>query len=90
MRIHELKKGQKYYHTIATNFQNKETGVKVRETRKVFVLEVDKQKRKVCASINGAPAQWFEGAAFSRWTKEDPTQPKTKLLTRKEKVKKVK
>lgn len=78
MQLKEIEKGNKYYHTLATNNVDKATGLKLKETRAVFVVEVDKVRKKVCASINGAPAQWYSGNLFSRWTKEHPEDNKYK------------
>jgi uncharacterized protein (DUF2147 family) len=78
MILKEIKKGKKYFHTLATNNLDKATGLKLKETRKVFVLEVNNGDKKVCASINGAPAQWYDGNSFSRWTKKHPEENKYK------------
>lgn len=83
MNIEKIKKGKIYYHTLATNSVDKATQLKIKDTRKVFVCEVDKVKRLVCASINGAPAQWFDGNKFTRWTAKHPDKIKTKSKTKK-------
>jgi hypothetical protein len=74
MKITELKKGQKLYHAVTTNRVHKPTGEKVRETKTIFVVEVNQETKKVCASINGAPAQWYDGNFYSRWklSEQDP------------------
>lgn len=72
MKFEDIKPGKKYFHTTASNSLNKRTASKERITKTIFVLETDKQRKRVCGSINGAPAEWFDGNSYARWTKENP------------------
>lgn len=72
MKIEKIEKGQKYFYTICTQLTNKTTGKKFREVSTVRVLDIDQAKKKVCASYNGFPAQWYEQKQFARWKTTDP------------------
>lgn len=86
MHLKDVKKGGKYFHALASNTVDKNTGLKVKDSRKVYVLDIDFRNRKVCASINGAPAEWFDGNKYCRWTETDPAlskeQPKLKITNK--------
>lgn len=72
MKIADIKAGKKYYHTLATNVLDKRARKKFRTVNTFFVVEVDKTKNRVCASLNGAPAQWYDCNKYARWTEDKP------------------
>ena len=75
MKYSDIKRGGKYYHTLATNRLCKATRKKERETRTIRVVDMDPGVKKVCASINGAPAQWYDGNFYKRWSlTQDPEE----------------
>jgi hypothetical protein len=80
MTIDTITKGKTYYYTTTANDKDKSTGRKRRNFTKVFVVEVDVPGHRVCASMNGTPAQWFGPTKYSRWKKENPEPELNPLL----------
>lgn len=72
MHITEIKAGKKYYQLLATNTSNRHTSKKVRTVNTFYVLEVDEASKRVLASLNGAPAQYFAQSKFVRWVATKP------------------
>lgn len=71
MKINEVKVGKKYWK--AKSVMNGRTRLKEVTGVAVYVLQVDAVKKKVLASLNGTPAEWFGQNVFARWKTEDPT-----------------
>lgn len=67
MKIEDIQPKNKYWKT-----QSIGGGREGRQVQNVpvYVLEVDPVNRKVFASLNQAPAQWFTAHSFSRWTEQ--------------------
>lgn len=76
MKISDILVGKKYWKT--KTIKNGRTSVKEITGIAVYVLQVDLPNKKVLASLNGTPAEWFGGTVFARWTTEDPTSKKIK------------
>lgn len=74
MKFEEFKVGKKYYHSLAVLSKDKMTGRRGKFISTVFVVELDTKNKKICASINGAPAIWYEYKNYGRWIKEYPTK----------------
>lgn len=82
MRIVEVKKGNKYFHTVTGWQTNKRTMKKNPETKTIYVVDIDLLNNRVCASINGLPAQWYDGNFYRRWTKNDPRKEDLKITNK--------
>lgn len=76
MKIQDIQEGKKYWKSKTT--QNGRMKTKEVTGVAVYVLDVDRLREQVLASLNGSPAKWFEKSSFSRWTLEDPTSKKLK------------
>lgn len=77
MKIHEIKPGRKYYHTLAIGSKvGRGSRKKERQTSAIIVVEVNQETKKVCASVNGFPAEWFTSDKYARWTDVKPEQSK--------------
>lgn len=76
MKISEIQPGKRYWKRqtkMDGRTRHKEViGIKV------YVIQVDIEKNRVLASLNGTPAEWFSKASFGRWQTEDPTTKKLK------------
>lgn len=72
MTFCEIKPGKKYYHSKAGNCRSKETGLRKKNIHTVYVLNVDLTNKKILASLNGLPAEWFEYRKYVRWTDAPP------------------
>lgn len=75
MKIDQMKAGKKYFYPFATHARDGKTGLRVRQQNEVFVLEIDRPKARVLASINGAPAKWYNKEQYRNWTAEPITEP---------------
>lgn len=76
MKIEDVKPGKKYFLVRATSLFDNRTAKKKRETIVYLVVEVDKPGQKVCASIGGTPAQWFDKKKVARWKDSKPEENK--------------
>lgn len=74
MKISEIQIGKKYWK--GKTVMNGRSRMKEITGVAVYVLEVDTKKKKVLASLNGTPAEWFGSTVFARWKIYDPTFPK--------------
>lgn len=68
MKFKDIKAKKKYYQVIAGHKRSKITGLRVKSVHTLYVLEVDTLQRRVLASINRLPPEWFEQSSVSRWT----------------------
>jgi hypothetical protein len=70
--LSEIKKGKKFYRTIAGNSKNKFSLEREKITDSIYVIDIDIPGSRVLASLNGSPAKWFNKQYFSRWTEINP------------------
>lgn len=70
MKIDDIQPGKKYWKVIKRT--NGRMLIKEVIVNAVYVLEVDRKKVRVLASLNGTPAEWFVKTAFARWTCNNP------------------
>jgi hypothetical protein len=76
MKLKDIQAGKKYYRAIAGHKRSKITGLRAKSVHTLYVLDVDTLQRRVLASINRLPPEWFEQSRFARWTN---TYPETKM-----------
>lgn len=71
MKIEEIQPGKKYW-KVYTRKQRRSSKKEVQSVA-VYVLKLDLSTKRVLASLNGSPPQWFGGTVYQRWKTEDPT-----------------
>jgi hypothetical protein len=87
MKFNQIRVGGKYWHLFATNLTNSKTGKKVRNLKTIRVVAKNADNLKVCASINGAPAEWFDGNTYRHWKTTNPELDQTKTISENEPTK---
>jgi hypothetical protein len=70
--IHQIKKGKKFYRSLAGNVRDNYAGSRKRILQILYVVDIDIENSRVLASVNGAPPQWFGQQSFGRWTEDNP------------------
>ncbi len=80
MKLKDIKPGKKYFRILATNAKDKITCKKIRQISTMYVVEVDINGKKVCASINRMPAEWFGPEKYSNWSETKPEIKHSKPL----------
>lgn len=68
MKITDLKQGKKYYHTFATHLKISRGGPKKKSTSIIRVMDIDLDQRRILASFNCFPAQWYPETICKNWT----------------------
>lgn len=72
MTFNEVKVGGKYWHVTTTGTTNVRTGKKHRVTKTIRVVEINTKTQRICASVNGAPAEWLSGNTYRYWQQTNP------------------
>lgn len=68
MKITDLKQGKKYYHTFSTQLKTSRGGPKQKTTSIIRVIAINLDDRKILASVNCFPAQWYPDTICKHWT----------------------
>jgi len=73
MKFEEITPGKKYFVEVALDTrQGRRDGMRKREMHTVYVLEVNEANKTACASINKAPAAWYNRQRYMRWQADPP------------------
>ena len=74
MRIEDMAVGKKYYEVVSLNVTDRPSGKKKKQLLTYRVVELDVPNKRVCASKNLGPAQWYKYREFGRWKKDKPDE----------------
>ena len=69
MKFNEINPGKKYYKVSCTPNGRRGKPLPKKEDT-IFVLQVCEQTKRVLASINQLPAQWYLSSVYAKWVSE--------------------
>lgn len=70
--FYKIRPKTKMYRSLAGNVKDKYSLKKPKCVSTIFVIDKNEENKKILASFNGAPAQWFDKSNYCRWSFTNP------------------